>query len=69
MIERLEARGPALGARRVAAILDTVAAAELPAGFSAERADGAVVIRGPGLVRRLAYDARLSAIGLIARGA
>jgi hypothetical protein len=68
MIEQLEARGAALAKARVAAVLDRIAAAELPPGLVAEREDGAVVIRGSGVARQLAFDARLSAIGLIARG-
>lgn len=67
MIERLERRGLTLGRRRVAEILDAVAAAELPEGLWVERGDDAVSIRGRGLARRLAFDARLSAIGLVAR--
>jgi hypothetical protein len=67
MSERMERHAAALGARRSAAILDALTAAELPAGVTAERSDDSVVIRGPGLVRLIAFDARLAGLGLAAR--
>ncbi len=67
MSERLEARARQMTARRIGEILDDLMAADLPPGLSAERVDGGVAIQGRGLLRRLAYDARLRAIGPTAR--
>lgn len=55
MSDRIEA----IARRRVEAALSGIAAADLPPGLSAVREGDAVVIRGRGLVRALALDARL----------
>ncbi len=44
---------------RVETVLARMAAADLPPGLNAVREGGAVVIRGDGLLRALADDARL----------
>lgn len=59
MSGRIESLAATLAARRVEAALSAIAEAELPAGLSAVRDGDAVVIRGRGLVRALAGDARL----------
>lgn len=62
MIERIAARAVArLGDAIVAAAAD-----ELP-GIIAERTDGGVVLRGPGLALRWITDARLRGLAWIAR--
>ncbi|MET0270327.1 MAG: hypothetical protein ABW173_07850 [Sphingomonas sp.] len=55
MSERIDA----IGRAGVEAALARIAAADLPPGLSAVREGDAIVIRGPGLARALAEDARL----------
>jgi hypothetical protein len=67
MMERLLARGRALGEARAAALADAIVAAaadELP-GLAIERIDGGIGITGHGLARRLAFDARLAFLGRV----
>lgn len=54
----LVGRAEAIAARRAAQIRDAIAD-DVPSDLAAQRLDDGVAIRGPGLVRRLAFDGRL----------
>ena len=68
MMRNILARGQAIGAARVAQLIDalvTTAEAELPAGLRTERLDDGIGITGPRLARRLAFDGRLRGLTLL----
>ena len=58
-----------IAARRVSAIADALAdaAGDLPRELAVERLDDGIAIRGPGLVRRLAFDGRLRGLTVALR--
>jgi hypothetical protein len=71
MMRNILARGQAIGARRVAEVVDALVAsaeAELPPGLAVERMDDGVGISGRGLARRLAFDGRLRGLTLLLKG-
>lgn len=70
MMERLQQRARTIAARRVEQLvtaLGDAADAELPLGLFAERRGDGVAIGGRGLVRRLAFDARLRGLIMLVR--
>ena len=58
-----------IAARRVSALSDALAEAarDLPDDLMVERLDDGVALRGPALVRRLAFDGRLRGLTLALR--
>ena len=71
MFERLMERGKQLGERqRMQSIarLAERAGADLPSGIGVEAVEEGIVLIGRGLLRRMLGDARLRAIGFLAKG-
>jgi hypothetical protein len=68
MMRDILARGQAIGAARVSDLIDALVStveAELPAELETERLNDGIGITGPGLARRLAFDARLRGLTLL----